>query len=164
LGQDALNRYRCARSRILYYLLDSSSFQAAELPRRIFEASSPAPGAQSAACKATGLTPRLVPSPAAVQAKVHPTMQLRTPSARHLLLQCLKTQRPSDVVQFRISIYRGTKFTHAPFEPHHTQRAHSITTLFVTALPSCLRQHPVRVFLNAAAHPTTATASSSLRN
>jgi hypothetical protein len=87
------------------------------------------------------------------------------PSARHLLLQCLKTQRPSDVVQFSISVYRGTKFTHAAFEPHHTQHAHSITILFVTALSSCLRQqHPVRVFLNAAAHPTTATASSSLRN
>jgi hypothetical protein len=89
---------------------------------------------------------------------------LCTPSARHLLHQCLKTQRPSGFVQFRMSSYRGTRFTHAPFEPHHTQRTYPITTHIFTALPLCLPQHPVCVFLNSAAGPATATASSSLRN
>jgi hypothetical protein len=54
--------------------------------------------------------------------------------------------------------YRGTEFTHAPFEPHHTQRRHPMTTHIVTALPLCLRQHTVCVLLKSAADPATATA------
>jgi hypothetical protein len=60
------------------------------------------------------------------------------------------------IALFGMSSYRGTKFTHAPFEPHHTQRTHAMTTHIVTALPLCLRQHTVSVSLNYTAAPATA--------